>query len=167
MPTWRVMTQLSEVPLHTNLHLKTVLCLFILLFTPQSWAGADPVAVKVLGVEDVSVGLRGVSFTLLLQAERTRGIAINLKSAEARVQVARVELDPIQLKLDGTRLRKGEPVQIRVPCSLDALSAISGVSQAASKGKVHIKAEGSVSGRILIFPFSRPFSVKPAPLSLR
>jgi hypothetical protein len=167
MPKWRVMAMLTEVPLHTKLHLTIALCLLSLFYAPQSKAGSDPVAVKVLGVDDVSVGLKGVSFVLLLEAQRTRGLAIHLKSAEARVQVARVELDPIHLKLEGTRLKKGKPIQIRVPCSLDAISAIGAVGQAAAKGKVNIKAEGTVSGRVFIFPFTRPFSVKPAPLSLR
>jgi hypothetical protein len=123
----------------------------------------EPLQLTPIGVKDLQVGFSGGSFDLVIEAERLKGLPIKLRNLEYELLVGNVVVTETETDYDGVVLRKGEPVEIAIPVTLDASTAMSAGAKAMASGKLDLRIRGTAGLRVLIFPVKIDFDERLEP----
>lgn len=128
----------------------------------QAQAGdkPPPLTIQPKRVADLDVGLSGATFDVVLEAERTRGITVRLRHLDYEVRIGGAVVAQGVREYDNVRLRRGEPVKIRVPVELSGREALQAAGKIASGRELKIKVRGSAGLGIWFIPFTVPFAAK-------
>lgn len=126
-------------------------------------AGDQPLKLTPIGVKDLQVGFGGGSFDLVIEAERMKGLPLKLKSLEYELLVGNVVVTETETDYDAVVLRKGEPVEIAIPVTLDASTAMSAGAKAMASGKLDLRIRGTAGLKVLIFPVKIDFDERLEP----
>ena len=119
-----------------------------------------PVDIRPKKIANVDVGFSGASFDVVLEAERTKGIGVKLRSLEYTIQVGKTVVARGEREYDGVKLRRGEPVSIRVPVELSGGQALKAVGRIAAGRDLKVVVKGNAGLGIWFIPFTVPFSAK-------
>jgi hypothetical protein len=119
-----------------------------------------PVEIRPKKISNLDIGLSGASFDVVLEAERTRGIPVRLRSLDYTIQVGKVVVAEGERHYPATKLAKGKPVQIRVPVELSGTEALKAAGNIAGGRDLKIKVKGTAGLGIWFIPFKVPFSAK-------
>jgi hypothetical protein len=130
------------------------------LSTPVQAADGPPLEVRPKRIADLDVSLSGASFDVVLEAERMRGIAVKLRSLDYTIQVGKTVVAEGSRDYDGVKLKKGQPVTVRVPVELSGGQALKAAGKIASGRDLKIKVKGTAGLGIWFIPFTVPFSAK-------
>jgi hypothetical protein len=131
------------------------------LAAPVHAAEKDPpVDIRPKKISNVDVGLSGATFDVVLEAERTRGIAVKLRSLEYTIQVGKTVVARGEREYDAVKLRRGQPVTIKVPVELSGGEALQAIGRIAAGRDLKIKVKGNAGLGIWFIPFTVPFSAK-------
>lgn len=104
---------------------------------------------EVAGVEDVQIGLSGTEAVVVLSLERTRWPPLTLTDAALDILVSGEAIGQATVVEDRTRLRRGRVQEVRLQCSLSALSGLGALSRGLSRGELSFRLKGEVKGRVL------------------
>jgi hypothetical protein len=126
--------------------------LALLLQTTLALAREAPVQVRPVDLRSVQIGLGGASFDLVLEAERTRGLPLRLRSLDYRVEVNGRTITTAQQDLGGLRLRKGEPAQVVLPVRLSGLDAVAAIADTIQKRDLAVRLTGEARVRVCLIP---------------
>lgn len=126
-------------------------------------AGGEPLKLTPIGIEDLQVGFGGGSFDLVIEAERLKGLPIKLRNLEYELLVGNVVVTETDTEYDSVVLRRGEPVEIAIPVTLDASTAMSAGAKAMASGKLDLRIRGTAGLRVLIFPVKIDFDERLQP----
>ena len=134
---------------------KTAMLLGLLLSTAARAApDASPITVSIVGLEDVSVGLGGMHFTVLAELTRTAGLPMVLQSMDYEIRFSDQVIG--RGSQEGRyRLRRDEPVVVEIPCQLGATAGLFGLLGQGADAEVEIV--GEATGRWLFFSRTREF----------
>jgi hypothetical protein len=117
----------------------------------------DPLEFTLVGVEVESVGLRETRLQLLTEIERTRWPAVRLRDLEYDVSIGGEVVAEGEASYQGTKLRRGEPQQVRIPVSFRTMQAAGALGRGlVDNATVDIKLEGAMRFRMLLIPFELP-----------
>jgi hypothetical protein len=119
-----------------------------------------PVEIRPKRIADVDIGLSGATFDVILEAERTRGITVKLRSLEYEIKVGKTTVARGDREYDAVKLRRGEPVKIRIPVELSGADAIKAAGKIAAGRDLKIKVKGNAGLGIWFIPFTVPFAAK-------
>ena len=136
------------------------LLLVTALSAPVQAADGPPLDVRPKRIADLEVGLSGASFDVVLEAERTRGIAVKLRSLDYTIQVGKTVIAEGSRDYNGVKLKKGQPVTVRVPVELSGGQALKAVTKIAAGRDLKIKVKGKAGLGIWFIPFTVPFQAK-------
>lgn len=142
-----------------------LLPLALLLSTPAHALGVFPV-----GLRDVRVGMSGASFTVMVEVEREKGLPVRLRGLDyaLRIDQAPVASAEIKYKDDKVVLRKGQPVRVGIPVTLDAAEAMKIVSRGFRGGSnLRVAVVGNAKVSVLGLPFRLPYKTELVDLSSR
>lgn len=112
------------------------------------------VDVKPTTVRGLEVGLGGATFDLVLEVERTRGVAVRLRGLDYDVEVNGRSITADELDLAGIKLKRGVPTEVVIPVQLGARDALGMVGSAMSQRDLQVKLTGTAKVRMLLIPFS-------------
>ncbi len=113
------------------------------------------ITTEVVNVEDVSVDLNGAHFTVVLEMTRHRGPATKLKSLEYEIVIAD-QVVGTAVYDEKQRLKKGEPVQLRVPVDV-GVAAGPAILRSVGAGDASVTVRGEAKVKVFIFTKTRPF----------
>lgn len=136
------------------------LVLATVLSAPAQAADGPPVEIRPNRIADVEVGLSGASFDVILEAERMRGITVKLRSLDYTIQVGKTVVASGSREYSNLKLKKGEPVKVRVPVELGGAEALKVAGKVAAGRDLKIKVKGNAGLGIWFIPFTVPFSAK-------
>ena len=136
------------------------LVLVTALSTSAQAADGPPVEIRPMRIADVDIGLSGASFDVVLEAERMRGITVKLRSLDYTIQVGKTVVASGSREYSGLKLKKGEPVKVRVPVELSGTEALKVASKVVAGRDLKIKVKGNAGLGIWFIPFTVPFSAK-------
>ena len=125
-------------------------------------AKEPPVLFEAQGVKNVQIGLSGGSFDVMVQAERTRGLAVKLRHLEYEILLAGQPFSEASRDYDGMKLRKGEPQLIPIPVRFDAEKALKAGMAALGSEKLEVRVRGEAKLSVLCIPFTVPFDQRSA-----
>lgn len=128
--------------------------------TGPAHAGGAPLKLTPVGVRDLQIGLSGGSFDLVVEAERSKGLPIKLRNLQYELLIGNVVLTETERDYDAVVLRRGEPVEIAIPVTLDASTAMSAGAKALTSGRLDLRIRGTAGLRILVFPLTVGFDEK-------
>lgn len=121
---------------------------------------APPVDIRPKTIANLDVGLSGASFDVVLEAERTRGIAVKLRSLEYTIKVGKTEVARGEREYSSVKLRRGETVTIKVPVELSGKQALKAAGRIAAGRDLKIVVKGNAGLGIWFIPFTVPFAAK-------
>jgi len=119
-----------------------------------------PLEVRPKRIADLDIGLSGASFDVVLEAERTRGITVKLRSLEYEIKVGKTTVARGEREYDTVKLKRGEPVAIRIPVELSGSQALKAAGKIAAGRDLQIKVKGNAGLGIWFIPFTVPFAAK-------
>lgn len=119
-----------------------------------------PVEIRPKRIAEMDIGLSGATFDVVLEAERTRGITVKLRSLEYEIMVGKTTVARGEREYDAVKLRRGEAVNIRIPVELSGTQAIKAAGKIAAGRDLKIKVKGNAGLGIWFIPFTVPFSAK-------
>jgi hypothetical protein len=139
----------------------SLLCVALLATSLSAQAASDPpVLFKPLGIENLNVGLGGGSFDLLVEVQRTRGLAVRLRSLDYTVKMGGRVVTSGDREYSGKRISKRDPVIVEIPVNFSAADALTTGIDALASGKINAKVKGEAGLAWFIFPFKVPFDRK-------
>ena len=130
------------------------------LSTSAQAADGPPVEVRPLRIANVDAGFSGASFDVVLEAERTRGLPVKLRSLDYTIQIGKTVIAEGSRDYDSLKLKKGQPVKVKVPVELSAGQALKAVTKVAAGRDLKIKVKGTAGLKVWFIPFTVPFSAK-------
>ena len=132
------------------------LALAIALYAAPAAAG-DPLEFALVGVELESTGLRETRLELVTEVTRTRWPAVRLRSVQHRFSIGGEVVAEGDADYDGTKLRRDQPQEIRIPVSFRTLQAAGALGRGVmNSGQIDVRLEGTVRCRMLLVPFEVP-----------
>lgn len=119
-----------------------------------------PVDIRPKKIANLDVGLSGASFDVVLEAERMKGIAVKLRSLEYTIQIGKTVVAHGEREYGPVKLRRGEPVTIKVPVEMDGGQALKAATRIAAGRDLKIVVKGNAGLGIWFIPFTVPFVAK-------
>ena len=117
----------------------------------------DPLEFSLVGVEVESVGFRETRLQLVTEITRTRWPPVRLRSLEHRISMGGQVVAEGEAVYEGTKFRKDEPQEIRIPISFRTLQAAGALGSGLVNGaKIEIQLQGAMRLRMLLIPFELP-----------
>ncbi|MCB9745374.1 MAG: hypothetical protein H6740_22540, partial [Alphaproteobacteria bacterium] len=113
-----------------------------------------------LGVEDLRIGLDGVSFTVVAEVERTRGLPLVVKDLHLQLAFGKLDVAESWSPEEKIKLRKGKPVEVRIPCTISASAGLQAMNRMSQHGLPPIQLTGDAKGRVFIFPGKYSFEAE-------
>ncbi len=127
----------------------------------------DPLEFSLVGVDVQSVGLQQTELELVAEVTRTRWPPIRLRSLEHQVSISGETVAEGEASYERTKLRKGEPQQIRIPVSFRTLQAAGALGRGLLGGaRIDIELQGTMRGCVLLIPFQAPIEESLADVDL-
>ncbi|MEC7948016.1 MAG: hypothetical protein VX265_10640 [Myxococcota bacterium] len=123
-------------------------------------AGSEPLKLTPVGVKDLQLGFGGGSFDLIIEAERLKGLPITLRNLQYELLIGNVVLTETERDYEAVVLRKGEPVEVAIPVTLDASTAMSAGAKALTSGRLDLRIRGTAGLRVWVFPLTVGFDEK-------
>ncbi len=118
----------------------------------------DPLEFSLVGVEVESVSLRETRLQLVTEITRTRWPAVRLRSLEHTVSIGGQVVAEGEASYDGTKLRRDQPEQVRIPVSFRTLQAAGAIGRDLLEGaEIEVQLQGAMRFRMLLIPFELPF----------
>ncbi|GEM_PF-2393858 len=121
----------------------------VLWMTGAALAGG--VEVTATGVRDVSIGLGGTSFDLVLEVTRTGWPGVKLSSLDYVVTVDGQEIERNAAQPD-VKLEQNVPTEVVIPCEVSGLAAAGAIVSAAMDGTVDLTIDGTATAWIWFLP---------------
>ncbi|MCB9796566.1 MAG: hypothetical protein H6741_28035 [Alphaproteobacteria bacterium] len=134
--------------------------LLLLAADPALADDTPPVTARVLGVEDVRITLTGVQFTVIAEVERTRGLPLVVKDLNMKLTFGKLDVAETWSPEEKIKLKKGKPVEVRVPCTISAAAGLQAMNRMRQHGLPPIQLTGDAKGRVFIFPGKYSFEAE-------
>jgi Late embryogenesis abundant protein len=131
-----------------------MLLLLCALFALPAHARDQGVDVRPTDIRGLQVGLGGATFDLVLEVERTRGVAVRLRSLTYDLAVNGRSITADERDLDGVKLKRGIPTEVVIPVQIGARDALGMLGSALNQGDLDVKLTGTAKVRVLLVPFS-------------
>lgn len=112
----------------------------------------DPVFVEIVEVRDLKISRSGLDFVVVARMTRTRGLPIVLTDMQYEVLVGKQMLASAWQADEKVKLRRGQSVEVPIPCSISAAAGLGALKSLASEGVPPVMLSGTVEGRVLFLP---------------
>lgn len=126
---------------------------------PALAADTPPLRVTPVGVERLELGRGGARFDLVVEAERLKGLPVQIRTLDYTLDVDRVKIAQTRGDYRGQRLRlkRGQPVRFSIPVELDAAEAMAIIASGLGQGlDLRVRLTGHAKVRLLFIPFRIP-----------
>ena len=127
-----------------------------LTLSSSSALAASPISASLVGVQDVSVGLSGASFTLKAELLREGGLPIVVKDVRYQLLVNGQVVGQGE-QTENLRLKRNKPAVLRIPSTLSPQGGIAALAGMANNPNLEITLVGEASGRWLFFSRTERF----------
>ena len=118
---------------------------------------SEPVRLTPVGVRDLQIGLGGGTFDLVVEAERLRGLPIQLRGIEYELMVGNVVVTDAARDYEKLVLKRGAPVEVEIPVRLDAATAVSAGARALASQELDLRIRGTAGLKVFIVPIRVDF----------